>query len=55
MVPVGEVPKPIKPPVLLHDLTEVHPTELARQLALVEFSLYLKIQPSECLDLVHAL
>lgn len=51
MVPVGDVPKPIKPPVLLKDFTDLHPAELARQMALAEFGFYRKIQPTECLDL----
>ncbi len=54
MVPVGDVPKPIKPPVLLKDFTDLHPAELARQMALAEFGFYRKIQPTECLDLVHS-
>jgi hypothetical protein len=53
MVAVGDVPKPIKPPVLLKDWTDLHPTELARQMALSEFTFYKKIQPTECLDLVR--
>jgi len=51
MVPVGEVPKPIKPPAQPKDLVELHPSELARQMTLIEFDIYRRIQPTECLDL----
>jgi len=53
MVPVGEVPKPIKPPAQPKDLVELHPSELARQMTLIEFDIYRRIQPTECLDLVR--
>ncbi len=42
-------PKPIKPPAGFFKVTDVDPTELARQLCLIESRLYQAIKPKEYL------
>ena len=55
-VTLGEVPKPMLPPPTKRGhthslgLLDLHPTEVARQLTLIEFALFKKIQPKECLN-----
>jgi hypothetical protein len=48
---VGKTPKPFLPKDPVGPVMDVHPEELARQLTLIEWDIWVEIQPWECLDL----
>ena len=43
-------PSPIIPKVKDLKISDIDPLEVARQLTLIEFSLYKKVRPAECLQ-----